>query len=100
MDKGAAAYYDKLVEGIGVTFEEGLARVADSPEKRKMRRLVALTRRKHQRVENSVPSAFWRWWNATGGTGLLAAIVVAMHIAFAVYLPFQAFSSGVATTHV
>jgi hypothetical protein len=52
MDAGANAYYDRLLEGICLTFEHGLAGVADSPDKRRMRRLIALTRRKHHRAEN------------------------------------------------
>lgn len=51
MDAGANAYYDRLLEGICETFEEGLAEVADSPDKRRMLRLIALTRRKHHQAE-------------------------------------------------
>jgi hypothetical protein len=52
MDSGANAYYDRLLDGVALTFEQGLAGVADSPDKRKMLRLIALTRRKHHRAEN------------------------------------------------
>lgn len=51
MDAGANAYYDQLLEGICLTFEQGLAGVADSPDKRRMLRLIALTRRKHHKAE-------------------------------------------------
>jgi hypothetical protein len=52
MDDEAKAYCDKLMDGISTMFEQGLAGVSDSPEKRKMLRLVALTKRKHHRAEN------------------------------------------------
>jgi hypothetical protein len=52
MDDGAKAYYDKLLDGISTMFEQGLAGIADSPDKRKMLRLVALTKQKHHRAEN------------------------------------------------
>jgi len=52
MDAGANAYYDRLLDGVALKFEQGLAGVADSPDKRKMLRLIALTRRKHHRAEN------------------------------------------------
>src|SRR5690348_12443574 len=52
MDAGANAYYDQFMEGVCLTYEQGLAGIADSPHKRKMLRLVALTRRKHHRAEN------------------------------------------------
>ena len=51
MDEGAKAYFDKMLDGISTMYEQGLARVNDSPEKRKMLRLVALTKRKHHRAE-------------------------------------------------
>lgn len=52
MDEGAKAYFDKLIDGIGEVFEQGLATVADSPERRKLLRLAALTRRKHHLTKN------------------------------------------------
>jgi hypothetical protein len=52
LDDGAKAYYDKLLDGVSTMFEQGLAGVADSPDKRRMLRLVALTKRKHHRAEN------------------------------------------------
>lgn len=52
MDDGAKAYYDKLLDAISTMFEQGLAGIADSPDKRRMLRLVALTRQKHHRAEN------------------------------------------------
>jgi len=52
MDAAANAYYDRLLQGVAQMFEQGLAGLRDSPDKRKMLRLVALTRRKHHRAEN------------------------------------------------
>lgn len=52
MDDEAKAYYDNLLDGIATMFERGLAGIADSPDKRKLLRLVALTKRKHHRAEN------------------------------------------------
>ena len=52
MDAGANACFDRLLDGVALMFEQGLAGVADSPDKRKMLRLIALTRRKHHRAEN------------------------------------------------
>ena len=44
MDAGANAYYDRLLEGFCLTCERGLAGIVDSPDKRRMLRLIALTR--------------------------------------------------------
>lgn len=52
MDEGAKAYYDNLLNGIATMFEVGLAGIDDSPDKRRLLRLVALTKRKHHRAEN------------------------------------------------
>lgn len=52
MDASANAYYDRLLQGISLTFEHGLEGVEDSPDKRRMLRLIALTRRKHHRAGN------------------------------------------------
>jgi hypothetical protein len=52
MDEGAKAYYDNLLNGLAMMFEQGLARVDDSPDKRRLLRLVALTRRKHHHAAN------------------------------------------------
>lgn len=52
MDDGAKAYYDKLLDGVATMYEQGLAGIPDSPDKRKMLRLVALTKRKHHIAGN------------------------------------------------
>lgn len=52
MDDEARASYLNLLNGISTMFEHGLAEVADSPDKRKLLRLVALTKQKHHRAEN------------------------------------------------
>ena len=51
MDAGANAYYDRLLDGLALSFGQGLAGVADSPDKRKMLRLIALTQHKRGRAE-------------------------------------------------
>lgn len=51
MDAEANAYFDRVLDAIATTFEHGLAGVADSPQKRHMLRLIALTKRKHHRAE-------------------------------------------------
>jgi hypothetical protein len=52
MDDEAKAYYNNLLDGIATMFEYGLAGMPDSPDKRKLLRLAALTKRKHHRAEN------------------------------------------------
>jgi len=51
MDDGAKAYYDNFLDGVSTMYEQALSRVADGPNKRKMLRLVALTRQRHHRAE-------------------------------------------------
>ena len=52
MDAGAKAYLDKLYDGVATMYEEGLSKLADTPDRRKMLRLVAVMKRKHHRAEN------------------------------------------------
>jgi hypothetical protein len=52
MDDEAKAYYDNLLDGVATMFERGLAGMPDSPDRRKLLRLVALTKRKHHLAQN------------------------------------------------
>ena len=47
MDSEANAYFDNLLKKVADTFEVGLRNVPDSPNKRKMLRAIAGTRREH-----------------------------------------------------
>jgi hypothetical protein len=47
MDSEAKTYFDNLLKKIADTFEVGLRNVPDSPDKRKMLRAIAGTRREH-----------------------------------------------------
>lgn len=47
MDAEAKAYFNKVLEALSSMVESGLEKIADSSEKRKMSRLVALTKGKH-----------------------------------------------------
>jgi hypothetical protein len=51
MDEEANAYFDNVLTGLTDIIEHGLGKLADSSEKRKLQRLVALTRGKHHRAE-------------------------------------------------
>src|SRR5450759_745876 len=50
MDSEANAWFDNLLQVMANIFEEGLAKLPDSPEKRNNLRLVALTKNKHHRA--------------------------------------------------
>ncbi len=52
MDAGAKAYFDLFVENIVAMFEIRMAGAPDSPEKRRILRLVAFARSKHYKAEN------------------------------------------------
>jgi hypothetical protein len=52
MDDGANAYCDNLIDAFATMFEVGLAGMADGPDKRRLLRLVALTKRKHHQAQN------------------------------------------------
>jgi len=52
MDAEANAYFDNLLDTVATTFEHGLKDVADSPDKRRMLRAIAGTRRKHHRSQD------------------------------------------------
>jgi hypothetical protein len=49
MDAEANAYFNNLLDTIATMFEHGFKNVADSPDKRRMLRAIAGTRRKHHR---------------------------------------------------
>jgi hypothetical protein len=51
MDEEANAYFDNVLNVLSDIFERGLDKVADSSEKRKMARAVALTKQKHHRAD-------------------------------------------------
>src|SRR5947207_4904704 len=51
MDAEANAYFDKVLNGMATMYEQALAKVADSPEKRRTLRLIAQTKRKHHHAE-------------------------------------------------
>jgi hypothetical protein len=51
MDEEANAYFDNVLKALTDTVEHGLVKVADSPQKRKTARLIALTRGKHHRAD-------------------------------------------------
>lgn len=52
MDAEANAYFDNLTNTIADMFEQGLSNAPDSPEKRRMLRAIAGTRRKHHRSQD------------------------------------------------
>jgi hypothetical protein len=52
MDAEANAYFNNLTETIANMFEQGLSNLADSPDKRRMLRAIAGTRRKHHRSQD------------------------------------------------
>jgi len=52
MDVEANAYFNNLLDTIATMFEHGLKNVADSPDKRRMLRAIAGTRRKHHRSQD------------------------------------------------
>ena len=52
MDAEANAYFNNLLDTIAAMFEHGLKNVADSPDKRRMLRAIAGTRRKHHRSQD------------------------------------------------
>lgn len=51
MDAEANAYFNNVLDTIATAFELGLTGIADSPNKRKQLRLIALTQRKHHSAE-------------------------------------------------
>ena len=52
MDAEANAYFDNLVDTVATMFEQGLKNAADSPDKRRMLRAIAGTRRQHHRSQD------------------------------------------------
>ena len=51
MDAEANAYFDNLMDTLASQFEQQISNLADSPDKRKMLRLVAGVKRKHHKAE-------------------------------------------------
>ncbi len=62
MDAEANAYFENLLETIATTFEQGLRNVADSPDKRRMLRAIAGTRKKHHKAETFLKRLGMRYW--------------------------------------
>jgi hypothetical protein len=51
MDAEAKAYFDNFMDMITSMFERGTTNLPDSPEKRRMLRLIAGVKRKHHKAE-------------------------------------------------
>jgi len=51
MDAEANAYFNNFMDTIASLFELGMGNLADSPDKRKMLRLIAGVKRKHHKAE-------------------------------------------------
>jgi len=51
MDAEANAYFNNFMDTIASLFERGMGNLADSPDKRKVLRLIAGVRRKHHKAE-------------------------------------------------
>lgn len=52
MDAEANAFYNRFMDGMASFYEQGLSKIADSPERRKMLRLAGLIKQKHHKAEN------------------------------------------------
>jgi hypothetical protein len=51
MDPEANAYFNNFMDAVATLFERGTGKLSDSPEKRKMLRLIAGVKRKHHQAE-------------------------------------------------